>query len=247
MPLECRVTGGGQYEGMSDLRATIFLLSPANVNGRRAEHFTRKGASGALALGYQAGELAIDEAFAYISALYFRGKVAYAREFGSGRGEVSGAQIIVPGFGLVPFGWVLDAERMKKLRRTSVDAATPAYRKPLERSVRALASELRGDDRVVLLGSLATGKYLDVLVPLLGERLMYPALFAGTGDMRRGALMLRAAAARAELAYEPVVAAPSSERIRIRGEARSEDVELTASGAVAPPQPPVFVPRSKRA
>ena len=217
---------------MSDSRSTIFLLSPANVNGRRGEHITRPGASGALALRYQAGELTVEEAFAYISALYFRGKLAYARAFARDREDTPGALVIVPGFGLVPFGWILDAERMKKLKRTAVDASRPSYRKPLESSIKTLAACLGSQDRVVLLGSVATGKYLDILVPLLGQRLMYPGAFAGTGDMRRGALMLRAAAAGVELDYA-LVAPDSTERIRIRGAERRD-----VAGAAAPHQHP---------
>lgn len=212
---------------MTDAGATIFLLSPANVNGRRAEHFLRKGATGALALRYQAGELPVDEAFAYISALYFRGKVAYAGRFGAGRGELPGALVIVPGFGLVPCGWLLDAGKMRKIRRTSVDASRPSYRKPLEGAVRLLATQLKPEDRVVLLGSVATGKYLDILVPQLGHQLMFPGAFAGTGDMKRGSLMLRAAASGAELTYAQV-ADGSSERIRIRGDERRAGEQASA-------------------
>ena len=53
----------------------------------------------------------------------------------------------------------------------------------------------------MLLGSIATGKYLDLLLPILGERLLFPRAFAGVGDMRRGAMLLRAAASGEELEY----------------------------------------------
>ncbi len=56
-------------------------------------------------------------------------------------------------------------------------------------------------DRIVLLGSVATAKYLDVLSGVFGDRLSFPSDFVGRGDMSRGALMLRAAAAGAELEY----------------------------------------------
>jgi hypothetical protein len=54
---------------------------------------------------------------------------------------------------------------------------------------------------VVLLGSIATGKYLDILVPVLGARLRIPAEFAGIGDMSRGGLLLRCVRENRELNY----------------------------------------------
>jgi hypothetical protein len=57
---------------------------------------------------------------------------------------------------------------------------------------------------VILLGSVATGKYTDTLLPILGERLLFPADFAGRGDMSRGALLLRSVAEGRELPYVPI-------------------------------------------
>ena len=57
---------------------------------------------------------------------------------------------------------------------------------------------------MVLLGSIATGKYVDVLLDVVGERLLFPAEFVGRGDMSRGALLLRAARTDAELIYATV-------------------------------------------
>ena len=56
----------------------------------------------------------------------------------------------------------------------------------------------------MLLGSIATDKYLDVLAPALGERLHYPPAFVGRGDMSRGGLLLRSAASGVELDYAPL-------------------------------------------
>jgi hypothetical protein len=54
---------------------------------------------------------------------------------------------------------------------------------------------------------VATGKYVDVLLDVIGERLLFPVEFVGRGDMSRGALLLRAAEAGRELTYEPVAGA----------------------------------------
>ena len=57
---------------------------------------------------------------------------------------------------------------------------------------------------VVLLGSVATGKYVSVLLDILQERIHFPADFVGRGDMSRGGLFLRSAVDGTELDYIPV-------------------------------------------
>jgi hypothetical protein len=59
----------------------------------------------------------------------------------------------------------------------------------------------------VLLGSIASGKYADVLLEVFGTRLKFPVSFVGRGDMSRGGLMLRCVAAGQELEYVPVAGA----------------------------------------
>jgi hypothetical protein len=136
-------------------------------------------------------------AFAFMSALYFRGKITYALHFA----EQSSVYVIAPGFGLVAPDWRITEERMKTLGRTEVDARKRNYRKPLERDAKALAQSLPDGAEVVLLGSVASGKYVDILWPIFGDRLVFPAMFAGLGDMSRGGLLLRAARANRELEY----------------------------------------------
>ena len=176
----------------------IFLLSPANLNGLRAKQLMSPRATFAAAKMYQSAEgVPIGLAFAFMSALYFRGKITYALHFAG----VSGTYVIAPGFGLVPPDWRITEERMKVLRKTEVDVSKRNYRKPLEREAKALAERVDADSQVVLLGSVASGKYVDVLRPIFGERLVFPAMFAGLGDMSRGGLLLRAARANRELDY----------------------------------------------
>jgi hypothetical protein len=178
----------------------LFLLSPASATGRRALQLASPRASFAAADRLRSPEgLPIGEAFCFMSALYFRGKMAYARRFAAA--PSTSILVIAPGFGLVPPEWPLSLARLRKLARTPVDPAHRAYSAPLCRQARELALQLPAAARIVLLGSIATGKYLDLLIPIFGERLLFPRVFAGTGDMRRGALMLRAAASGEELEY----------------------------------------------
>jgi hypothetical protein len=182
----------------------IFLLSPANLTGLRAKQLTSPNAKFATALRYQSEEgVMIAEAFAFMSALYFRGKIAYSLHFG-GRENTF---VITPGFGLVPPDWKLTAERVKKMQKIDVSELDRRYTKPLRETAGALAAQLDPNAQVVLLGSVATGKYVDVLRPIFGDRLRFPALFAGLGDMSRGGLMLRCVESGEELDYVPVTGA----------------------------------------
>jgi hypothetical protein len=184
----------------------IFLLSPASLNGTRAAQLVSPRAKFALAERYRSGEgVEIADAFAFMSSLYFRGKIAYARRFAVPSPIVGGDGIFVitSGYGLVPPDWRITEERMKRMRKIDVDVSTRNYVKPLRDHAQLLARALEreADAQVVLLGSVATGKYVDVLRPILGDRLRFPAVFAGLGDMSRGGLMLRAAREGRELQY----------------------------------------------
>lgn len=182
----------------------VFLLSPANLGGQRAKQLMSPRARFDAAVRYRSEEgVPIALAFAFMSALYFRGKITYALQFA----EASKVFVIAPGFGLVSSSWCITEERMKTLRRTEVDARKRNYRKPLERDTKALAASLSDNAQVVLLGSVASGKYVDILWPILGDRLVFPSMFAGLGDMSRGGLLLRAARANRELEYTSLAAA----------------------------------------
>ena len=153
---------------------------------------------------YQSPEgVPIALAFAFMSALYFRGKITYALHFADPSPAVGGfgIYVIAPGFGLVPPDWRLSEERMKKLRATEVDVSKRNYVRPLREEAQKLAAALEDDARVVLLGSVATGKYVDVLWPIFKDKLRFPGIFAGLGDMSRGGLLLRAVRENRELEY----------------------------------------------
>ena len=111
---------------------------------------------------------------------------------------------MAPGLGLCPPETRIDAAALARMGGVSVESA--AFVGPLRRDVERLAMTL-GDAQVVLLGSIATGKYLDTLLAVLGERLLFPAEFVGRGDMSRGGLLLRCVRAGQELSYVPVAGA----------------------------------------
>src|SRR5699024_2581699 len=74
-----------------------------------------------------------------------------------------------------------------------LSAAGESFQRPLLADARQLALAL-GDAAAVLLGSIATNKYVEPLARVFGERLLFPREFIGRGDMSRGGLLLRHAA-----------------------------------------------------
>ena len=169
----------------------IFLLSPANVSGIRAKLILREDASFPLALRLRDGRLTLGEAFSFISGLYFRGKLAYAKAFAQPPPNTAGALVITACGGLLCPEMLL----------------TERYRIPLERDAWRLAKHMGSRCEIVLLGSIATPKYVEPLLQIFQERLLFPAEFVGRGDMSRGGLMLRCARSGEQLSYVPVASA----------------------------------------
>ncbi|MEO7987563.1 MAG: hypothetical protein ABI766_13615 [Gemmatimonadales bacterium] len=181
----------------------VFLLSPAFAGGKRARLLMREEAMFPLAQRLRsAGDVTLGEAFSFLSGLYFRGKFAYAERFARVPPGVAGSQVITTNRGLVPVGTTIGLDDLRNFGTVAIEPADPRYRLPLERDLAALSA---GNDlEVILLGSVATGKYVDVLLEALGERLRFPVEFTGRGDMSRGAMMLRAVREGVELEYQPV-------------------------------------------
>jgi len=179
---------------------TVFLLSPAHCGGKRAQLVMREQASFDLAVRLRKDGATLGEVFTFLSGLYFRGKLTYAEHFGR-------ALVIAPGWGLVPARQMIRHGELEAIARVGVAPSEARFVDPLLRDATALAVTLPPGTPVVLLGSIATGKYVDVLDRVFGERLLFPSEFVGRGDMSRGGLLLRAARAGEELAYRPVAGA----------------------------------------
>lgn len=160
-----------------------------------------------LAVRLREGSAQLGEVFAFISGLYFRGKLAYSAAFAAPPAGVPASLVITSGAGLVPPDARVGIEQLRRIASVPIDAADPRYREPLERDARLLEAALGRDGDVVLLGSIATTKYLEPLLAIFGERLLFPPDFAGRGDLSRGGLMLRCVRAGKELPYAPVLGA----------------------------------------
>ncbi|HJU05809.1 MAG TPA: hypothetical protein VJ692_11715 [Nitrospiraceae bacterium] len=160
--------------------------------------------------------MTIEEAFCFMSSLYFRGKLTYAKQFiaGPGASQNSRIFIIAPGFGLVSPDWRLTLDRTRIMQDVGVDLKNARFRTPLEAHAAQLKATLDERWQVILLGSIASDKYVNALSPIFGDRLVAPRLFIGIGDMSRGALLLRCARSRRELEYMPLN--PTCRRTRRR-------------------------------
>jgi hypothetical protein len=202
----------------------IFLLSPANVGGKRARMLLNPEAGFELAQRLRTGAgVSLGEVFTFMSGLYFRGKLAYARAFADAPDGQAGVLIITSNRGFVSADALVTAEELRSYSNVPIDASDERYRQPLIRDALALANSSSSNSSIVLLGSIASGKYVDHLLPIFGNRLQFPHEFVGRGDMSRGGLLLRSAAANRLLTHIPVAGAS-------RRGSRPPRLNLTVSG-----------------
>ena len=190
------------------MTARVFLLSPARCDGERAKLVLRPEASFPLARALHAEAGApIGDVFSFLSGLYFRGKLAYANAFARPAGRMSGTLVITTDRGLLAPSSMVRLDDLRAFAAVDIGAGNERYLAPLRRDVDQLAERLSATDEVVLLGSIATGKYVDTLLAVFGDRLLFPAEFVGRGDMSRGGLLLRCVRDGRELEYVPIAGA----------------------------------------
>jgi hypothetical protein len=195
----------------------IFILSPANCNGLRARWVLKKSSRSDLAVRLRSAGVSLGEVFTYLSALYFRGKLAYARNFAEPPSSCPGILIITPTAGLLAHDTLIRLSRLRGFGRVPIHVKNQTYRAALRRSAKDLVNQLGTECQIVLLGSVATGKYLDILGPIFGTRLRVPAEFVGLGDMARGGLLLRCVRDNRQLNYVEVASVVRSQSERNRG------------------------------
>jgi hypothetical protein len=149
----------------------------------------------------------IGEVFSFMSGLYFRGKLTYATAFANRASGAASTFVITTDRGLVSADTIIHREDVESFAKVDIASGDERYVSPLRRDVARLASEIDATTDVVLLGSIATGKYADILIDAFGERLRFPIEFVGRGDMSRGGLLLRCARERRQLEYQSVLGA----------------------------------------
>src|SRR5690349_18334498 len=115
--------------------ATVFLLSPAFCGGRRAAILLNAKSQAVTALEFRSGRMSLGRAFAFMSGLYFRGKLTYAERFGE-------ALVITPTRGLQPPSLPFNLALLREFAVGDVSLDNPAYRRALERDATALAESI---------------------------------------------------------------------------------------------------------
>jgi hypothetical protein len=182
----------------------VFLLSPANTSAVRAQFLLNRDSKLELAQRLQRKGAPLAEVFSFISSLYFRGKIAYASRFANPPGGVPPQLVMTTSRGLLPPDTIVGVNDLKEMSSVPIDLKDARYSEGLCRDAMALARALPSGSKVVLLGSIASPKYIQLLLEFFGADLLFPQDFVGRGDMSRGGLMLRCVQAGSELAYVPV-------------------------------------------
>jgi hypothetical protein len=182
----------------------IFILSPANTGGERANLIFNPTARFDLARRLRHESVPLWEVFSFLSGLYFRGKYTYANRFAHPPRCLPGTYVITSNRGLLPAEVEVDLEQVRDFAQVPIDPSEPRYTEPMERDSQLLAEAVGSDCQAVLLGSIGTKKYAEILLPHFGPRLFFPSAFVGRGDMSRGGLLLRSVAEGRELEYVAV-------------------------------------------
>jgi hypothetical protein len=118
--------------------------------------------------------------------------------------------VISAGDGLCPLHERVTLGRLRAWADVDIDGGNAAFTEPLVEHAAALERAYGATARFVLLGSVATDKYVRPLTRVFGDHLLFPPDFVGKGDMSRGSMLLRAARTGQELAYVPVEGARRS-------------------------------------
>ena len=181
----------------------IFLLSPANTSGIKGQRLLNPNGQSELAARLRELGAPLGEVYRYISSLYFRGKLDYAQKFQNPPQGIAGIQIIT-GAGLMLPETLVTLNDLRRISETEIHAKNSKYRLPLDSDLRSLRDAVGSETEIILLGSVATSKYIAPIGEVFGERLLFPREFLGLGDMSRGSILLRCCAQGSELEYHPV-------------------------------------------
>ena len=119
---------------MSERSGRVFLLSPANCGGPRARMVMSPAARFPLANQLRAAEGAtLGEVFSFVSGLYFRGKLTYARRFARPPDPTDpviagGVLVITPSAGLRSADTAVTVDALHAFAGVSIDVGNDAYR-----------------------------------------------------------------------------------------------------------------------
>jgi hypothetical protein len=210
-------------------RPKVFVISPATAHGPRALSLRRPDSHSTLARQLKEEGVPLGDVFTFLSGLYFRGKLEYARAFAHPPGdEGGGVYIITMTDGLVSPDARISVQDLE--RYALCPEGTAAAMSTLEATARAVLKHIGSEGDVILLGSVGTGKYTNLLAPIFGERLLFPRDVLHIGQLARGALFLNRARERRELEYIPVAEIiRAGRRASIRPDSAPANVERAST------------------
>jgi hypothetical protein len=182
----------------------IFLISPANTSGVRWQRVVNGKSQSSLALRLREWGAPLADVFSFMSTLYFRGKLDYAQKFSNPPDNRPGVYLIAPSRGLLLPTELVTIDDMAAIAAVRALHTNPNFRDPLERDARRISSEAGPTTQFILLGSIATLKYVEPLSNVFGLRLLFPSEFLGRGNMSRGSLLFRCCRENRELSYSAV-------------------------------------------
>lgn len=126
-----RPTGTAMPHASQSSAQRIFLLSPANASGIRGKKLLSGRTQFDLAQRLCARGASLGEIFSFMSALYFRGKLAYAERFANPPSGVPGIFVITSSRGLLTLEAIVTLEELRSLSSARIDHNNPNYRVPL--------------------------------------------------------------------------------------------------------------------
>jgi hypothetical protein len=174
------------------------------MGGKRSALLMNPESSFDLAVRIRNEGAQLGEVFSFLSGLYFRGKLIYANHFARSSDQMPGVLVITTDRGLVPAATWIHQRDLYSFGEVEIDPVDKRYAESLQTSAMRLAETVPSESEIVLLGSIGTKKYVELLEQIFGSRLKFPAEFIGRGDMSRGGLLLRSVASDRELEYIPV-------------------------------------------
>ena len=112
----------------------IFLISPANLSGKRGKMVMNPQANFELARTLRGTSGApLGAVFSFVSGLYFRGKMSYARAFGHAAANEASSFVMTAGGGLCRLDEPVTLSRLHGWRGVEVDERNPHFTAPLQR------------------------------------------------------------------------------------------------------------------
>src|SRR5437868_2869652 len=137
-----------------------FILSPANCSGQRAKLLFNEQAEFFLAKRLRSEEgVTLGDLFSFLSGLYFRGKLTYARAFARSADDTNAIWIITASHGLLSPDTIVRLQDLREFSEVSISVNEPRYREPLARDAANLAMKLEINEQIIFLGSIASDKY----------------------------------------------------------------------------------------